>query len=592
VRTLLWPTFGPKLLSRLEAAGRGHEQLRIERVLAFSRLFLSLTCLAAWLIHSSTSEEGHRAGFALLLLYTACAFALLLWLASGKLGRTFTICAQLNDLVCPTLLYFLGSVSDRPFFVLFLFAVIAAAFRWGVLETLATTLYSIGVLVVQYFWANHHWLQARGEAAYEVDPARLVMRCIFLITVGVLLGVLAETQKQLQAEVALTNRLLSLTRVGGRFSTVLQDVLAEIGRVFEGTAVFEVVAQNSTGRAFRWELPSMETSRIHATEIEPAQKSHDLMAGYPHTFYIHRNGGSRPSVTALDDEGRVLETVQTHDLSMPIPNAQSVLVVSHEMGRDWTGRLVLVNPQISRDRLAVLHFAQDVMRQLAPALYSVYLVWDSRNRAGASERARVARELHDTTIQSLISIEMQLDVLRRGNNDAQISGELERIQGLLRQEVLNLRDLMRNLRPVDIKSHQVLDFIADLVERFSRDTGITVRFISDLQEVDLSPATCRELVRIVQEGLVNIRKHSKAQSAVVHLGAQDGLWKLVINDDGNGFPFAGRVNLAEMDSLHRGPAVIKERVRAIGGDLVVESTPGHGSRLEVTIPQKGSESYG
>ena len=66
------------------------------------------------------------------------------------------------------------------------------------------------------------------------------------------------------------------------------------------------------------------------------------------------------------------------------------------------------------------------MRQVAPALYSVYLFRGFRSRAGATERARVARELHDTTIQSLISIEMQVDVLRRqANGDSQLTSELK-----------------------------------------------------------------------------------------------------------------------------------------------------------------------
>jgi signal transduction histidine kinase len=270
-----------------------------------------------------------------------------------------------------------------------------------------------------------------------------------------------------------------------------------------------------------------------------------------------------------------------------------VLVVSHDMGRDWCGRFVLLNAALGREREHELRFIQNLMRQLAPALYSVYLFQGFRSRAGVTERARVARELHDTTIQSLISIEMQLDVLRRrASADSPLPSELNRIQGLLRHEVLNLRELMQTMRPVDIGPHQLLDFIAELVERFSRDSGIAVRFISELQEVTLPAATCRELARIVQESLVNIRKHSGAQSAVVRFGSQEGLWKLVINDDGNGFPFAGRFTLRELDGLRRGPAVIKERVRAVGGDMMIESTPGHGSRLEITIPQKGYEAYG
>ena len=97
---------------------------------------------------------------------------------------------------------------------------------------------------------------------------------------------------------------------------------------------------------------------------------------------------------------------------------------------------------------------------------------------------------------------------------------------------------------------------------------------------------------MVQEGLVNIRKHSGARTALIRFGSQNGLWKLVIDDDGHGFPFAGRFTLTELDDFRRGPTVIKERVRAVGGDMVIESTPGHGSRLEITVPQKGHELYG
>lgn len=148
------------------------------------------------------------------------------------------------------------------------------------------------------------------------------------------------------------------------------------------------------------------------------------------------------------------------------------------------------------------------------------------------------------------------------------------------------------MRPVDIGPHQFLDFIAQLVERFSRDSGLAIRFVSELQEVTLPATTCRELVRVVQEGLVNIRRHSGAKSAIVRFGASDGVWKLVIDDDGHGFPFSGRHTMTELDRLHEGPTVIKERIRTVGGDMVIESNPGQGSRLEITVPQEGYESYG
>jgi signal transduction histidine kinase len=69
-------------------------------------------------------------------------------------------------------------------------------------------------------------------------------------------------------------------------------------------------------------------------------------------------------------------------------------------------------------------------------------------------------------------------------------------------------------------------------------------------------------------------------------------WSLVIEDDGSGFPFSGRMTQPELDSSGKGPVIIRERVRLIEGELTVESNPGQGSRLEVTIPQQQEAVYG
>ena len=319
------------------------------------------------------------------------------------------------------------------------------------------------------------------------------------------------------------------------------------------------------------------------------------MTGDPDTFFVCRKDNDGTYwVTALDSDGSVLDVSHAKPPEMPAATAKSVMVVSHEMGRDWYGRFIVLDARLGRQREAELRFAQHLLRQLAPALYSVYLVRSFRSRAGANERARVARELHDTTIQSLIGIEMQVDVLRRTTGDPSMTAELDRVQQLLRREVLNLRELMQSIRPIDIGPHQLVNCIEELVERFRRDTGIAVRFVPESQDVRLPASACRELVRVVQEALVNVRRHSRAASAVVGLDAHHGIFKVSISDDGQGFPFGGSYTLSQMESLRRGPAVIKERVRMMGGDMVLDSNPGRGSRLEITIPQKkkGYEAYG
>ena len=589
------PLSARRFLSRLRVPGIRYEDSRVERVLAYSRLFLALTSLIAWEIHPVANGAYYHFGRIILLGYFAHSLLLLTLLQlHGAPTRGFLRWAQVSDVAWPALLCLFTDAPNSIFFIFFLFAMLAAAFRWGYVETLTTAMIGAGLLLFQAIAVKF------GPAALQhlyftvVDPPRLVLRCAFLLMTGFLLGFLAEGEKELRAEIALTNQFLSLARIGGHFPVALREVLVEFARVFNSHEVYEVVTQSSTGRVFKWVTTGSSQGAAEAREIPPVEHADALMRDYPHTFYMKRIGNSQKySIVALDDEGRRIGRSQLGPLQMPVAGADSVLVVSHEMGRDWSGRVVVINPYVGRRRERELRVAQNVMRQAAPALYSVYLFRRFRSRAGAIERARVARELHDTAIQSLISIEMQVDVLRRrGTEDSQLAGELQRIQELLRQEILNLRELMQTMRPTDIGPHQFLDFIAQLVERFSRDTGVAARFVSELQEVNLPGGTCRELARVVQEGLVNIRKHSGAQSAVVRFGSQNGSWKLVIDDDGKGFPFAGRFTLAELDDFRRGPTVIKERVRAVGGDMLIESNPGHGSKLEITVPQKGNESYG
>jgi len=585
----------PRFLSRLRVTGLQYEDPRVESVLAFARLFLAATSLVAWQVRPGGDAAHYHRGLIVLAGYTVHSLVLLaLLLRAHKAHRELVLWTQASDIVWPTLLCLFTDPPNSVFFVFFLFAMIAAAFRWGFVETMATAEISAGLLLFQAAMVAYGPPWLHRLLFTSIEPTRIIMRCGFLLMSGFLLGFLAETEKELRAEIAITNRLLSLARVGGRFATALQEVMSEVARIFGSRQAYEVVAQISTGRVFRWDLETTQPSHMRLQELPSSQAVVSLMQGYPHTFFMRRRGGEEEcSVAALDEEGQRLDPSGLKHLKMLVPDAESLLVIGNEMGGDWKGKLVVTNAKVGRRWERELRFAQSILRQVAPALYSVYVFRQFRSRAGAIERARVARELHDTAIQSLISIEMQIDVLRRrAMTDPELVPEMEHIQSLLRQEVLNLRELMQTMRPVEIGPHQFLDFIAQLVERFSRDTGVEARFVSELNEVTMPPATCRELARVVQEGLVNIRKHSGAHSAVVTFGTQNGCWKLVINDDGCGFPFAGRFGLSELDDFRRGPTVIKERVRSVGGNLQIESTPGRGSRLEITVPQKGYESYG
>ncbi len=162
---------------------------------------------------------------------------------------------------------------------------------------------------------------------------------------------------------------------------------------------------------------------------------------------------------------------------------ESLITVSFLFGREWRGRVFLFNPSWRGEKQEELRFLLDLVRQVGPAIYNVYLLHRLRRRAGAAERARFARELHDGAVQSLIAVEMQVDVLRRQADAGKpIGAELGRIQGLLREEVLKLRELMQQMKAIDVDAQRLLGVLNDTVERFQRETGISARFVTDLDE--------------------------------------------------------------------------------------------------------------
>jgi signal transduction histidine kinase len=269
---------------------------------------------------------------------------------------------------------------------------------------------------------------------------------------------------------------------------------------------------------------------------------------------------------------------------------RSLLGVACSFGK-WSGRLLVLDPSGTSAGESELQFLQALVWEVGPAVHSQYLLMRLRSRVRKAERARVARELHDGVVQSLVAVEMRLAALRltTQTDPDEVIKTVAQAQQVIRHEILAVRELMEQIKPVELSSKELLSCLAETVDRFHRDTAIPASFVSDFEQVTLAPRVCSELVRIAQEALFNVRKHSLASSVLVRLARAEGHCKLVIEDDGRGFEFSGRLSQAQLEATRKGPRVIKERVRSIGGELVIDSMPGHGARLEISIPQ---EQYG
>lgn len=540
-------------------------------------------------------------------------FIILLLRRRQESTPSFRLLAHSADVVWPAIISTFASGQNNPFFLFFVFVLAAAAYRWGLWETVGTAAVEVLLLWCEslalklgfFAWLNHtlylhHWPLLPIDAI-DLEPKRLFMRSIYLLVMGLLLGYLAEQQKQLRAEKVVIARILGRARVESGLTGTLHDIVGELLTLYGAKSALLASQEANSYRVFAGELRAAngQPSNFHWLDPAPSDKELYLYDTNEDVTYAWRKSSEADSgfnTISLDKSGNRVRNGD-HRLLDPFlrrHDFRSAVAVSFVLGREWWGRVFLLDPSLAADTEEELRFVQELVRQVGPAVYNVYLLRRLRMRAGALERARFARELHDGAVQSLIAVEMQVDVLKRQarNNSDVVPNELSRIQGLLREEVLKLRELMQVMKSLDVDSRKLLPFLGDTVERFQRETGISARFLSELDEVDMPPQVCRELARIVQEGLVNIRKHSQAKQVLVRLGAMEGKIRITIEDDGRGFPFEGRFSQSDLEALGKGPLIIKERVRLIEGELTIESSPGKGSRLEIDVPQKREAAYG
>jgi len=575
---------------------------RVERWLATARVFLAVSTLVA--IRMDPTELGHSwAAYGLFVFYMANGILILMLLRRRQQSTAaFRLLVHCGDIVWPALISLFAQGARSPFFLFFFFVLAAAAYRWGLWETLGTAVAEAVLLWIESFIVLHVWPQGSLPLrtltglhinVTDFEPQRLFMLSIYLIVMGLLLGYLAEQQKHLRAEKALVTGMLSRVRVEAGLTGTMEQIFRELLSMYGASRGVVASQEMHSKRVFVGELRQASGSvRPEFKWLESAPRDvKTYVEDFPGAVCYASVRGDKWTALALDYSGHPVSVTNLAPLVQlrQVQSFDSLVTVSFLSGGEWRGRIFLYNPQWRGEKQEELRFLLDVVRQVGPAVYNVYLLHRLRRRALAAERARFARELHDGAVQSLIAMEMQVDVVRRqAEANRPIDGELGRIQGLLREEVLKLRELMQQMKAIDVDSQRLLGVLKDTVERFQRETGINARFVTDLDELDMPQRVCREVLRIVQEGLVNVRKHSGARHALVRLASSGEKWTLTVEDDGKGFAFAGRYNQDQMEEAGKGPMIIKERVGLIAGELTVESNPGQGTRLEITVPRNGN----
>jgi signal transduction histidine kinase len=264
------------------------------------------------------------------------------------------------------------------------------------------------------------------------------------------------------------------------------------------------------------------------------------------------------------------------------------------------GKRVLSAPltiQSSRGRLFVLDgrrgsrselfFVEAVAKALATRLEERHLAERARHRAIVDERGRFSRDLHDGLLQSMSAWSLQIGDVARRVEEVDIAAA-NRLHDLRRQIAADQRELRTSIGRLRSEMIEPVDFsligrLHDLRDRFAEEWGLTVHVDFSGLHALVPTALRAEVCRLVHEALANAARHSQTTLVRVEVAASDAGVFVSVRDRGRGFPFHGRFELARLRQEGRGPSSLIERVLALGGELVVESSAA-GASVEILLP--------
>lgn len=200
------------------------------------------------------------------------------------------------------------------------------------------------------------------------------------------------------------------------------------------------------------------------------------------------------------------------------------------------------------------------------------------------ERTRLANELHDSLAQSLASLRFQVRVLDEtlhSGKESALWQELEIIENSIDEAYTELRELIAHFRaPIDKRG--LIPAIEQAVERFRRNSDIRAFLQLEWNDTKLPAEIEIQVLRIVQEALANIRKHSQANAVRVMLRAnKDKTFMVMVEDDGIGIQHKV---MEGGPGEHLGLNILQERASRIGGELKIESESGEGTRVILRFP--------
>jgi signal transduction histidine kinase len=372
-------------------------------------------------------------------------------------------------------------------------------------------------------------------------------------------------------------------------------------------AVLQVAEEVTTELELDRVLPKVMEIAVSVTDTEGGVVALlDEERGVITYPYLHHLPRELAEVTVAKGEGlsgevmttglpTVIDNYQTYPRGVPafaeagLTSVAIVPIVSSDRTFGALSVLSLNSKKSFSDREIAILTA--IGRQAGIAIENAYLYESMRfyarkiTQAQENERKRIARELHDDTIQSLIALSRRIEALLTSGEplSANTEGRIEGLQDQTLDIIKRVRRFSQDLRPSILDDLGLLPTLQELTQELNREDGLSAEFHVIGEERRLSSEVELTLFRIAQEALNNVRRHAKADRVVTTVEISDSAVRMMIEDDGTGFRVPSLIEHPAADSK-LGLIGMQERARLLGGMLVVNSGPGRGTKVIVNVP--------
>jgi len=217
---------------------------------------------------------------------------------------------------------------------------------------------------------------------------------------------------------------------------------------------------------------------------------------------------------------------------------------------------------------------------LASALEGLRVAALEREAAVAQERAMLARNLHDSIAQSLAFLKIQVQLLRSADeksHKANLHTALDELDAGLRESINDVRELLMHFR-TRTNTDDIETALQETLQKFQQQSGLPAQLRVEGEGLPLPPDVQVQVLHVMQEALSNVRKHAQASQVTLRV-VKGANFSFTVQDNGQGFDTA-----MLLDSSHVGLTIMRERASRIGAEVRMESAPGQGSSVTLTLP--------